>query len=118
MHEMSLIESLLDSLLAMIKEHPEWRIVTRINLKVGAMRQVVPEAMEFCFNIAVEGTPLEGTKLELTNVPIQCHCRSCGHAWPGDDKIFICSSCGSPDVELTSGMELEIDTMEVEETDA
>lgn len=118
MHEMSLVESLLNSLLAMTEKHPEWEKITRVNLRVGAMRQVVPEAMEFCFDIAIKGTPLEGARLVLTDVPVQCHCRSCGHRWSGDDRIFICSSCGSPEVELTSGMELEIDTMEVEEFDA
>lgn len=118
MHEMSLIESLMDSLLSMIEEHPEWKKITRINLRVGAMRQVVPEAMEFCFNTAIKGTPLEGARLELTSVPVQCHCKSCGHRWPGADRIFICVSCGSSDVELTAGMELEIDTLEVEEIDA
>lgn len=118
MHEMSLVESLMDSLLSMIQEHPEWEKVTRVNLRVGAMRQVVPESMAFCFDIAIRGTSLEGAELLLTSVPIQCHCRSCGQSWPGDDRIFICSSCGSPDVELTAGMELEIDTLEVEEINA
>ncbi len=118
MHEMSLVESLLDSLLQMLDENPEWGSVTQVRLRVGAMRQVVPEAMEFCFHTAIAGTPLEGARLVLTSVPVHCHCNACGHRWPGDDRIFICPACRSPEVELEAGMELEIDSLEVEEKHA
>ena len=118
MHEMSLVESLMESLLNLLEEHPEWERVERVHLRVGAMRQVVPEAMEFCYRTAIAGTPLEGSELVLNSVPVHCRCNACGHRWPGDDRIFICPVCSSPEVELEEGMELEIDTLEVEEQHA
>lgn len=118
MHELSMVESLIEELLKLQEEH-RWERINTVRLRIGAMRQVIPEIMQFAFDMTIEGTPLEGARLVLEEVPLRKQCRACGRVWTeGDKALFLCEYCGSADVELKEGMELEIESLEVEETDA
>lgn len=118
MHELSMVESLLEELLK-LQEKNEWDRIDTVRLRVGAMRQVIPEIMNFAFDISIKDTPLEGARLFLEEVPLKKKCKACGNVWTeGDEALFLCEKCGSADVELIEGMELEIESLEVEETDA
>ncbi|HHI00042.1 hydrogenase maturation nickel metallochaperone HypA [Thermovirga sp.] len=118
MHELSLIEALIEELEKQ-NELNKWGKVLKVNLKVGAMRQVIPEVMTFAFEVSTEGTFLDGAKLELDIVPIKWRCKACGNEWDEERATNggLCEKCGSIDVELLSGMELEIESLEVEDTD-
>ncbi|PIE54807.1 MAG: hydrogenase expression protein HypD [Dethiosulfovibrio peptidovorans] len=114
MHEMSLVSALLDSLQEM-KEAHDWKAVISVTLKVGAMRQVVPETMIFAFQVSVRGTSLDGATLVLIPVPVRFFCAACGARWGREKLGYLCPSCGGMDVVLEQGMELELDSVEVEE---
>jgi len=115
MHELSLIEALIEELDNQSKSN-EWGKILKVNLKVGAMRQVIPEVMTFAFQVATEGTFLDGAKLELDVIPIRWKCRTCGKEWIEEKATTgLCEECGSADVELLNGMELEIESLEVED---
>lgn len=113
MHEMSLVESIMESILEM-KEENNWDKIRKIVLRIGDMRQVIPEIMVFAFNTASKSTPLEGAELVIENVKLRFRCRSCRKEWGEENMAFLCPFCGSMDVELLHGMELEIESLEVE----
>lgn len=92
------------------------RIVS-VTLKVGALRQVVPEIMHFVFDTAIKGSFLDGAKLVIDQVPIQYKCDRCGTEWGAENLGFYCPKCGSSETKMTHGTELEIDSMEVEQND-
>jgi hydrogenase nickel incorporation protein HypA/HybF len=118
MHELSMVESLLEELFRLQDEHG-WQRIDAVHLKVGAMRQVIPEIMQFAFDISIKGTALEGAQLFLEEVPLKKKCRACGNIWTEKDaELFLCQNCGSADAELIEGMELEIESLEVEQIDA
>jgi hydrogenase nickel incorporation protein HypA/HybF len=77
MHELSLVSSVVGSLeeLAMGKG---WKRITKVTLKIGKMRQVIPEVMVFSFSVASRGTIMEGSELEILEVPVRSRCLSCG----------------------------------------
>jgi len=108
-----MIESLMVEL-QRLSDEQKWPPVRRITIKVGAMRQVIPEAMLFAFEVASKDSFLEGAELELVETPIMARCRRCGFQWGGEEGL-VCPDCGSANVGLLSGMELEIDSVEVEE---
>lgn len=115
MHELSLVRSIIETL----SDHAVkncWPRVTRVTLKIGKMRQVIPDVMRFSFSVASEGTPLEDAELEVVELPLSFICRTCGFAW--DEEVFSCPRCGSSDPEIRHGMELDIDSVEVEDEDA
>ena len=103
MHELAIAESVVDTVLARTGD----RQVTTVRLRVGRLAGVVRDALEFSFELASAGTPLEGATLEIEEPEGRLRCRSCGAESPRDDLVLLCE-CGSADVEVVSGRELEI----------
>ncbi len=113
MHELSLADAIVSALLKMCANEP-WGKVQRIRLRVGALRQVFPEMLEFAFATVVKDTALEGAILEIEEVPLEWRCLDCGNQWREDSGT--CPFCGSFKRETLAGMELEIHSVEVEES--
>lgn len=112
MHELSLVRSVVGSLEELAMEKG-WERITKVTLKIGKMRQVIPEVMVFSFSVAAEGTIMEGSELEILEVPVRSQCLSCGENWEG--PTFLCPRCGGGEVETASGMEMDLESVEVEE---
>jgi hydrogenase nickel incorporation protein HypA/HybF len=108
MHELALAESIVGA----VCERADGRPVRRVTVRVGALTAVVPEAMRFCFDLAVEGTVADGAELAIEHRPGAAHCHTCGSDIRLPDPILLCP-CGSADVEVTGGRELQIVSMEV-----
>ncbi|HPT65298.1 MAG TPA: hydrogenase maturation nickel metallochaperone HypA [Acetomicrobium sp.] len=113
MHEMSIVEALMEQITKMAQEQ-NWEAVTRVRLRVGVMRQIVPDILEFCFNVASKGTIMEGAILEMEEVPLRVKCEGCGHIWNDKEFLGLCPECGSIDANVLGGMELELTNLEVE----
>jgi hydrogenase nickel incorporation protein HypA/HybF len=108
MHEMAITQSVVDA----VCEHAAGRHVQSVKLQIGALCAVVPEAMQFCFELAAQGTIADGARLDLNVQPGSAHCRSCGDRFELRDLILLCH-CGSADVEVLAGRDLRILSMEV-----
>ena len=74
MHELAIAESIV----AIAERHAPGRRVTRVEVAVGHLRQVVPAALEFAFELVAQGSMLEGAELALEEVPAAGRCRTCG----------------------------------------
>ena len=92
--------------------HAAGRRVHSVRVQVGALCGVVPDAMEFCFGLAAEGTLADGATLDLDIQPGSARCRTCGDVFTASDLILLCP-CGSADVEVLAGRDLKIVSMEV-----
>ena len=88
------------------------RRVQRVTLAVGRLSGVVAESVHFYFDLCSEGTPLEGAKLEIIDIPGRACCRECGNEVELVDMIALCT-CGSADLEILGGEELTIKEVEV-----
>jgi hydrogenase nickel incorporation protein HypA/HybF len=108
MHELSITQSVVDA----VCERAAGRAVRSVKVQVGALTAVVPEAMRFCFELVVEGTVAQGARLDIEERPGAAHCRGCGADIVLADLILLCP-CGSADVAVTGGRELQIISMEV-----
>ncbi|GAA5198837.1 hydrogenase maturation nickel metallochaperone HypA [Arthrobacter gyeryongensis] len=108
MHELSITQSLVDAVLERTGE----RTVTGVNLRIGPLSGVLPDAMRFCFDIVSAGTSLAGAQLKIDEPQGLARCRSCGTEFELADLILLCP-CGSADVEVLSGRELMVMSVEV-----
>ena len=118
MHEFSICEGVVDAALEeMRKLDPPPARLRRARIVAGALRQIVPDAMTFAFEVLTKGTPAEGATLEIVNSPITARCRECG--WQGEiqDMRFQCSACGAVALALTGGDELYLESLEIENAD-
>lgn len=108
MHELSIAEAIVE----MVRERTAGRPVSRVRLTVGRLSGVVPEALEFCFDLATAGTRLEGATLEIEQPEGAARCRTCQVDFVLDDLILLCD-CGSADVEVIAGRELLVTSVEL-----
>jgi hydrogenase nickel incorporation protein HypA/HybF len=107
-HELALAQSVVEA----VCERAAGRSVRSVQLEVGDLTAVVPEAMLFCFDLACEGTAAAGARLDIERRPAAARCATCGTDFEPPDAIMLCP-CGSADVAVTAGRELRILTMEV-----
>jgi hydrogenase nickel incorporation protein HypA/HybF len=83
-----------------------------VRLEVGGLSGVVPDAMEFCYELLISGTPLEGSTLVIDQTRGAAHCRSCGRDFALSDLILLCP-CGSAEVDVVAGRELKVRSVEL-----
>jgi hydrogenase nickel incorporation protein HypA/HybF len=103
MHELAITQSVVD----MVVKRTAGRQVSLVRLEVGQLSGVVPDAMEFCYELLISGTSLEGSTLVVDQIPGAGHCRSCGQDFALDDLILLCP-CGSAEVDVIAGRELRV----------
>jgi hydrogenase nickel incorporation protein HypA/HybF len=115
MHELSIVTSIVETVTESLTAYPGARVL-EVRLRVGALASVIPESLEFCYGIASDGTPLEGSRLVVNLLPVVVHCESCGQdAELQGVQSFRCPRCGEPCSEMRQGRELEIDSIEIED---
>jgi hydrogenase nickel incorporation protein HypA/HybF len=111
MHELSIAEAVVD----IAVRHAAGRQVRRVELKVGHLRQVVPDALEFAFQLLSDGTVLEGAELVIEAVPARGRCRDCATAITMTAFPLQCWHCSGLNVEIVAGEELLVDALELED---
>ena len=112
MHEMSIAMSIVESSVAAVQDQPEL-VVAAVYVRVGAMANVVPEALRFAWGPATRGTRLDGARIEIEWVPAVASCAACAREVTLPGVIMKCPSCGGPTPDLVQGRELEITNLEV-----
>jgi hydrogenase nickel incorporation protein HypA/HybF len=111
-HELSLSSAIVNT----VVKHAQDRAVSVVNLRVGALRQVIPDTLDFYFGIVAKGTVCEEARLEQELIPARLRCASCAREWEIDVPVFMCPECGAAGrVEVASGNEFEVESIEVEE---
>jgi len=111
MHELSVASAVIDTAVS----HSGGCPVTVVSVRVGGLRQVVPDSLRFYFEIVARGTVCEGARLELTEVEPRLCCAACGREWELQFPAFRCPDCASADVTVMCGEELQVDYIEVED---
>jgi hydrogenase nickel incorporation protein HypA/HybF len=106
MHELSIA----DAILAVAREHAGDRRLVAVEVEVGHLRQVVPAALEFAFELLAPGVALE-----LTEVPAAGRCRGCEAESVLEAFPLTCAACGGVDVEVVRGEELSVEAIQVDE---
>lgn len=115
MHEMSLVESIMNILADERKKHELGRI-TRVTLQNGALAGVVTEAMTFAWSALTPGTEFDGCEMVINETPLVLKCGSCGEEFtPENAKYTPCPGCEAIlGHEVLAGKELLIENIEAE----
>ena len=111
MHELSICGSIAD----IVTRRAAGRPVQVINVRVGQLRQVVPDTLVYCWELVSADTPLEGSRISIEAVPARIRCRACDQVTDvGAIPVFACGGCGGFDAEVLSGEEFLITALELE----
>jgi hydrogenase nickel incorporation protein HypA/HybF len=110
MHEMALAEGIL----AVVLDAAGDQKVRRICLQVGKLQMVVPDSLQFSFQLLADGTPAAEAIIEIEEIPVRLLCKQCGAESEVDQPPFNCPRCLAFDVEIASGDQLLVDAVELE----
>jgi hydrogenase nickel incorporation protein HypA/HybF len=108
MHELGLAQEIVHQ----VSARAEGARVLRVVLEIGKLAAVLPDALRFCFDLAAQGTAVEGASLVIIETPGLARCRACGGDVPLDRPFGRCA-CSSTDLDWLSGEELIIKEFEV-----
>jgi hydrogenase nickel incorporation protein HypA/HybF len=104
MHELALSQAIADT----VTRRADGRRVERVAVRIGHFRQVVPDSLQFSWELLTCGTELAGCELIIDHVPAVIACRACGQLTNLELPILLCGSCESTDVSLVSGEEFVV----------
>jgi len=110
-HELSIC----NSIGGIVSKHAAGRQVQIVHLRIGKLRQIVPDTLVYCWSLVSEDTVLAGSRLEIESIPAAIHCTRCDHDQVLTEAIFVCGSCGGSSVEVVAGEEFLITSLELAE---
>ncbi|MCK5242347.1 hydrogenase maturation nickel metallochaperone HypA [bacterium] len=119
MHEFSICQNLVDAIVNEVNAiQPLPKRLLKVHVALGHLRQIIPEYLQFAYEVLIKDTVAEGSELLVRTVPLEVKCRKC--QWQGEieRQAFICKSCGSTELEMLTGMELYLENLEIEVEDA
>lgn len=110
MHELSLCRAIA----GVVKTYAADRHVDVVHVQVGALRQVVPDSLSFCWTLVREHECMPDAQLELELVPAEVQCRSCAQRSEIASRWSVCCpKCESADVEVVKGEEFQVTSLDV-----
>jgi len=115
MHELALMTSLVNRVCEIAKNENAGR-VTDIHVKRGELSGVIPESLNFCFDICVADTIAQKAAFHIHDVAAKWQCNSCGNiiSEVEDASIPICPKCGNHKLNFIEGREFQLDSIEIE----
>lgn len=113
MHEVGIAKEAVDAAIEHAAKAGATRVL-KIKLRIGALSGVVPEALEFAFEVVTRDTAAAGAAFEYEWVPVRCHCATCDTDFEPEGYVYECPECGMPSWDLRGGKELDLMTVEAE----
>ena len=113
MHEMSIVEALMSLALERAEKAKASKIL-RIYLVVGQLSGILEEAVEYYFSFLSKDTIAAGASLFFLHSPAEVRCRNCSTVFSPENLNLTCPNCKERKIEILSGRELFIESMEVE----
>lgn len=110
MHELAITRNIV----AIASEHASGRRVKRITLEIGKLSAVMPDAIDFCFDVCSQGTVLDGAELQINEIRGRARCRDCAEEFDLPSLVTPCPACGAHGPECLAGEDMLIREMELE----
>lgn len=115
MHEVALVQALLDEVEEQVRGSGLRGQVRRVAVVIGVLSGVVPEAFQFAFEVLSPDVLGDGCALTIHKSPAFCDCQDCGVSSPIHELQYRCPNCGGTSIRLRGGRELLLESLEVEE---
>ena len=113
MHEFSITQSILSIALEKANAANANRI-SQINLVIGELSGIVDECVEFYFEFLSKDTIAAQASLSFQHPPTRLRCRNCATVFSPNNLNWACPNCHEPKIEILSGRECYVESIEVE----
>lgn len=114
MHELSVAHAVVTTVIDALPT-PTTR-VTQVRLRIGELSGIVPQALEFAYDVAAQDTPLADAALVIERSPVIIACPDCGPQALATTNDFRCPSCDKPCGDVIGGKEMEIVDITLDDT--
>ena len=111
---MAIANSVLEAVRTEMGLHPG-TYPCKVGLRIGEMAAIDQDALRFCFEAIIQDTDLAALELAIEFCPRRHRCQVCGREFVVRDYDSRCPQCTSLETTCTSGDELELAYLEVEE---
>ena len=105
MHEFSIATQLMKQVLAVAEEN-QLAAVEEVELEIGALQMIVPEALEMAFEALRVDTCAAGARLVQRETPVKARCNECDHLFEAEIDQFQCPQCKKADIEVEAGRDI------------
>ncbi len=117
MHELSIAMQIVESVTEAVRDQGDARVLG-VNLRVGAMSGVIPDALRFAWDQAISGSRVEGAALHIEEVSAAVWCPACEAEVEIPGFRMKCPVCGGPTPRLVRGKELDLLSLELSDDDS
>jgi hydrogenase nickel incorporation protein HypA/HybF len=113
MHELSIALNLVEIAESAAREQNATHVEV-VHLRLGVFSGVMPESLQFAYDVVTQGTMLAGSRLIIEALPLVIYCSQC-HMERQLDTIqsLECPVCGTASNEIRQGQEIELAYLEV-----
>lgn len=113
MHELSVTKSILN-----ICENEatigDFKKINKINLCVGEITGLVPDCINYYFNIISKGTVAEDAVININRIRIKIRCLECKYDGVMDKREYLCPNCKGRNFNIVNGNEFYLESIEVD----
>ena len=113
MHEMSVAQSVLDTIVEQAKKNNARPI--RAVISCGQFNTLNDEAMQFAFEAISENTLCHGMCLEIKHIPLRTKCRECNEIFEFDIYSPACPKCKAEQFDFQPDAPLLLEEIEFED---
>jgi len=110
MHELSLTQNILDTVL----KHAGNGKIKNINLSIGELSDECEDSIRFYWDGLVEGTPIQDAELRFRQAQADMQCLDCGSIFHPEEETVVCPLCQSYRLTLLSGYDVKLESIDVE----
>jgi hydrogenase nickel incorporation protein HypA/HybF len=112
-HEFSIAAALADQV---VRHAPPDGRVREVEIRVGALRGLDPEALKMCWDAVTHETPLAGSVLVMEMRPWSLACPACRREW--ESRVpFVTCECGETAPNPTADDELLLIAISIDDED-
>jgi hydrogenase nickel incorporation protein HypA/HybF len=111
MHEFSYAEALLDT----VQRRAAGRQVVGVRVRAGAAHRLDEGSLAQAFELVSAGSVAADAELSLVTLPMVLECRACQARSESPDALALCPACGEATVDVTSGEEFLLESIELAE---
>ena len=115
MHEMSIVQALLEQVETEVQRSGHDGRVVCLDLVIGRMSGVHVDSIRFAFEILSPDTIAAGAELRIAQPRAEFQCTACSFRQEIDQLIASCPECESSDITFRGGQDLILQSIELED---
>ena len=113
MHEMSIVQSIIDVVENEANKSGA-RSVTEVELEIGRLSGIEYSSLEFALKVLAPSSIIEGAKIVLSKPPGIAVCNDCGKEFETNNPINECPDCSSYACSIIRGKELRVSSIVID----